>query len=368
MMKKTILFSTFDSLDNPFYGGGGAVAIHELAKRLGSQYNTIIITGNFPGKKRTRIDGVLYHYIGLPIPYPHFNQLIYQCLIPFYGLFARADIWFEGFTPPFSISLLPIFRKKPVIGITHFLDAEEKAKQYHLPFDRIERFGLRFYTDVIALTLDRQKKILSINPSVNVSVIPNGTDLPIRKNDLNTPKPYVLSLGRIEIAQKGLDLLIQAFSSISDNTNLSLVIAGSGIKQDIDSVKKMIKEHGLTRRVKVLHRVEGEEKVQLIRNATALVISSRFEGQSLTAIEALTQGTPIVCFDIPGLQWISNRVALKANAFHVEELGKLMVKIGHNASIRQRLARQSLQEAKVYTWDNVRKQYMGLISKKINGI
>src|SRR5690606_11347944 len=60
-----IVISTYDSIDNPFYNGGGAFAIHEVAKRLSKKYELIVLTGNYPGSINKVKDGVSYKRIGV---------------------------------------------------------------------------------------------------------------------------------------------------------------------------------------------------------------------------------------------------------------------------------------------------------------
>ena len=45
-MKRRIIFSNYDDPKNPFYGGGGARAIHEVAKRLAVRHDVKIITAD----------------------------------------------------------------------------------------------------------------------------------------------------------------------------------------------------------------------------------------------------------------------------------------------------------------------------------
>jgi len=41
-----IIISNYDSVKNPYYGGGGATAIHEIASRLTKKFEVTVLTGN----------------------------------------------------------------------------------------------------------------------------------------------------------------------------------------------------------------------------------------------------------------------------------------------------------------------------------
>lgn len=364
-MKPRIVISNYDHIDNPHYGGGGAIAVENLIERLKSKYNFTLITGNYYSIGNQKKSVYFQKKIGLKNFGPKIGQLTYCLLLPIYALMTKHDLWIECFTPPFTTSFLPLFTKKNVIGVTHFFDAEEKAKEYRIPFHLIERIGVKFYKYIIALTQERKSKAERLNPNAIVEIIPNGVNLIPLKKVNKKPNSYFLFLGRVEIFQKGLDMLIKTFSNICKSYKVNLIIAGPGIKRDLDELDKLIKKHNLAGRVSVVGKVTGRKKVELLRNSIALVVPSRFEGQSLSVLESLTQGTPIICFEIPGLVWLSKATALKAKPFSLKAFGKHLENILIRRSLRSQLARECLKEAKHYSWNSVAKQYDVLIQKAI---
>src|SRR5438046_2109760 len=105
-MKKRIIFSNYDDLKNPYYGGGGAFAIHEIAKRLTTDYHIKVLTGKYPGSEDEIKDGVFYQHIGLSLKNPQVDQLLFQLCLPIFIMRERYNLWLESYTPPFSTSLL----------------------------------------------------------------------------------------------------------------------------------------------------------------------------------------------------------------------------------------------------------------------
>ncbi len=362
-----IIFSTYDSLGNPHYGGGGAVAIHAVAKRLAQQHKVTIYTYKFPSSTNQFIDGVLYKRIGLAWLTPKLGQLLFQFLLPWHVMRANFDMWFESFTPPFASAFLPFFTRKPVVGITHFLDAEEKSKEYHLPFTWIQNLGIPRYKYIITLTNSQKKKIQKISPRTGVAIIPNATDIVPARQVLTKPGNYILYIGRIEIAQKGLDLLLQSFEKVITKQKLQLYIAGSGSDVDEKKLVELIRERHLQNSIKILGRVEGKKKTDLIRNAQCLVVPSRFEGQSLTIIESIVLGTPIVCFDIEGMKWLVQAISLKAKPFDIDTFATHILKVTSSPSLRKKMSAAALLKAKEYSWDvigDAYEQVTRLVTKK----
>jgi len=131
---RNIVISNYDDVNNPYYAGGGSVAVHEIAKRLANDNEVVVYTGRYPGSKDLVIEGVNYKRIGLGVGGPKFGQLIYHLILPFRVLVSKYDLWIESFTPPFSTSFLQVFTKRPVIGLVHMLSGDDMRRKYKLPF------------------------------------------------------------------------------------------------------------------------------------------------------------------------------------------------------------------------------------------
>ena len=126
------------------------------------------------------------------------------------------------------------------------IEAKEKKKKYHLPFDKIEAFGCRQYKYFLAYSPLNKKKMESLNPKIITRVIPNGVseemfDVITHEGD------YGAFIGRIDITQKGLDLLIEACSVLkAKGINPKIKLAGNGPQEDESRLKKMIIDNGLS--------------------------------------------------------------------------------------------------------------------------
>lgn len=364
LAKKTIVFSNFDDLKNPYYGGGGSVAVHEVAKYLSRKYRAIVLTGKYPGSHDSVIDDVEYKRVGIYFKDPKICQLLYQILLPFYVIGVRHDIWLESFTPPWSTGFLQLFTRKPVIGVTHFLSAREKSTEYKLPFYLIQNLGLRTYKYIVVMSEELKQQVLSSSPLTKITIIPNGVQA------MNFPKSreedYFLYMGRLEIFQKGIDLLLEAFKKASSKIKTNLYIAGGGSLLDEKKLKDKVKALGLMDKVRFLNKVKGTKKTNLFTRTKCVVIPSRYEAFSLTAIESLSFGKPMICFDIRGLKWIDSGVALKVEPYSVNKLANSLVEVSKNRSLRHKMHKRSLVTSKFYEWSNISKKYDQLISRIIS--
>ena len=134
-----------------------------------------------------------------------------------------------------------------------------------------------------------------------IDVIPTGFEPPTKKERVpdGAPQgPFLLYLSRLT-KQKGLDILLEAWSSMGDSmkSRHQLVIAGDGpLKSEV------LKSTGrATTDLNYVGLVDEEQKSWLLRNASALVLPSRFEGLPAILLEAAWEGLPVAMSDVNDL-------------------------------------------------------------------
>lgn len=364
-MRKNLVISTYDSIGNPYYSGGGAQSIHEVSKRLNQDYKVTVIAGNYPKAKEKFTDGVHYRYMGTKLFGPKVGQIIYHLCLPLAVLTNKHDLWIENFTPPISTSFLPLFTKKPVVGLVHMLSGEDMRRKFGFPFDIIEKFGLKLYKHFIVLSKNNQERIKLTNPNANFLITKNGVDipkklLPYQKRN----KKHILFLGRIEINQKGLDTLISAYSQLNETVSIPLVIAGGGEKSEIENLKNIIRDHGLQDKVKLVGRVSGQKKDWYLKHASLVVIPSRYETFSVTALEAISYNIPLICSDVDGMKWILNNNAIKFPSGSVEGLLRSLSKLLEDTKLQEEMTKLQSSTANQFNWDLI----VGSYKKFLNNL
>lgn len=357
-----IIISIYDSINNPYYRGGGAYSTHEIAKRLAKNHIVTVICGAFKNSQDRVIDGVNYKHIGLTFSGPKLSQFIFSLLLPFYAMRSDFDIWLENFQAPHSTGLIPLFTKKPVIGITTTFHGEDFSKKYKFPFHLIERIGIKTYRHVIVSSHNLENKIRKLNKKADIKLIPPG----IEKSLLSIKSQkgrHVLFIGRIDIYQKGIDLLLSIWSEVIKEQNIKLVIVGNGNPEEIKTVKQLIKKRGLGNHVVIKGRVDGKAKEDLLANAVMGLSSSRFESFGIVALEYMAAGKPFVCFDIDGFKWIPNSRSLKVLPFDTAIFAKKIIDLLKNQKLREEIGEKGKSFAKNFDVDHINKKMESYITK-----
>lgn len=347
--RRKILHLAFEDPRKPGHGGG-SVRTAEIDRRLARDYDITVLTARYPGSRAWSEAGVRYEHAGIGRLGPRAALLTYFAALPLAVWRRRADLVVEDFAPPFTAAWAPVWTRKPVIAVVQYLFGRQKARQYHLPLGWIERLGVRRYRDFIAVSDAFANEIRAMNPRADVRVLRNGVD-PIAGT---VPVPRgrdMLFLGRIERDQKGLDLLLDAFARIAGETSANLLIAGDG--PDSTAVERLAANLEIAPRVRLLGRVEGPPKFELLSSAQLLCMPSRYEGFPIVALEAMRCGTPVLGFAIPSMRESVGGGGVLVPPFDVDELSRAMRQMLADPHACEVMGEEARRQTAGLDWDRI---------------
>lgn len=338
-----VVISIFDDVHNPHYGGGGAAVVAQIAGRLAQHHQVTVYTGGYRGSGRERLrDGVRYVFLPVGWAGPRGGQLVFQLLLPLVALFQRPQLWIESLTPPVSASLLPLVARCPVVGLVQMLCGADMGRRYKLPFATIERWGLRIYRHIVVLNDTDRRAVQAANPRASITVIPNGIERPPGHEIEYGGGDHILFLGRIDVRQKGLDLLLAAAAR---ELGLPVVIAGAGTRAEEARLRALLPDGD---GVRLVGRVAGAAKADLLRRCAVMVVPSRYETFCLSALEAMSHGKPVVHFALPQLDWIGPGAGIAVPAFETTELAAAVSAVVADPDLRARLGRGARERSADY--------------------
>ena len=172
-------------------------------------------------------------------------------------------------------------------------------------------------------------------------------------------KPTLIAIGRMSY-EKGFDLLIRAHAKVlKKGIDHNLVILGSG------SLKGELQD--LSDHLSVSNSVFMPGYVNnpypLLRNATAFVLSSRYEGFGAVIFEALSLGTPVVATACAGPTEIlsDGENGILVLPGDVNSLADGMSKILSNIELREKLATPDMEPLRRFSLENVVLQWEKLL-------
>jgi len=206
-------------------------------------------------------------------------------------------------------------------------------------------------------------------PRKKVTVIPNGIDASdftlddvtgFRRKFRLDNNPYIMFLGRLSY-EKGPDLLIDAFAAIADSypAHHLLIVGPDGGMGEALSGK--VQTLSIEDRVHFVGFLGGREKLQALREAEMLAITSRREAMSIVALEAGACGTPVLMTDVCGFDRVAEinggRIVPASPRGIQQGLADMLSTPAALPDMGAALEKEVMTK---YTWQAVASQYLGL--------
>jgi L-malate glycosyltransferase len=218
------------------------------------------------------------------------------------------------------------------------------AKKLKVPFVITEhssyygRFKVNFIeSQLIKYTLKNSDKVISVSSYLkgivskyykdDITIIPNMVDcsefLDYKLNNKNTCNKFTfLSLCYLK-KNKGVDILIKAFSKYFNYENVELIVAGDGPERV--NLEKLAVELGVSNKVKFKGALSRSEVKKEMSNCNVFALASRFETFGVVLIEALASGKPVISTRNGGANDIVNNLnGILVEIDNINELGEKM--------------------------------------------
>lgn len=141
---------------------------------------------------------------------------------------------------------------------------------------------------------------------------------------------------------KDHETVIRALHLLPDDYHL--LLAGDGNRRKI--VEEFVEQEQLSQRVHFLGNRKDVDAV--LKAANIVVMSSRYEGLSLSSLEGLASGRPVVASDVPGLREIVGAAGLLFLQGDAQALAKTILDLEKNATLCQQTIEKGLQRARQY--------------------
>lgn len=362
-----ILILNWRDPKNPKSGGAEIVTMEHAKAWVKNGHKVTWFASKFPkSKKQEIIDGVNIVRRG--------NSVSVLLRAPFFYLFSKNkfDIVIDEIHGlPFWT---PFYVRKPKIAFIH--EVADKIWDYMYPFPvnvigkLIESFYFKlykkekFWTDADSTIEDLVNKhgIKRYNCVVVNCPIGNKVLDYIPSKEKN---PTFIFVSRL-VKMKGIEDVLGAFGYIlKEFSNANLWIVGDGGRDYIKKLKKNIDSCGINDRVKFFGRVSEEKKLELMGKAHLLLHASIKEGWGLVVIEAASQATPSVVYNVAGLRdSVKNGktgTVLCENS--PREMAKEGVKLIKDKKKYKEYQKNCLEWAKSLTWEKAAKQSGALLNE-----
>ena len=358
-----ILILNWRDIQDPKAGGAELVTMEHAKYWIKKGHKVTWLTSRFPGSKESEVfDDIQFVRKG--------NAISIYLIAPFYYLINRKkfDVVIDEIhgIPFFT----PLYSKKNIAFI-HEVAGEIWDYMYPFPISKIGKFienlyfkfykNTLFWTDA-ASTVDElvQKGI----PRKNCHAIPCPVDIvfaaQLPKKEEN---PTFIFVSRL-VKMKGIESILEAFSYIKGELpKAQLWIVGGGEKKYLNYLKRIVSGNKIVESVTFYDFVSQTKKVELLSKAHILLHASVKEGWGLVILEAGSQMTPSVVYNVPGLRdSVKNNITgILVRENSPIQLGISAVSLYNDKKMYVQMQKNAYNWSKSLKWEDVAEESLALI-------
>lgn len=285
-------------------------------------------------------------------------------------LIRNFDIIHTHNTPcQFALALLKPFTKAVLITTEHNTSNRRRGKWY---WKLADQWMYCRYKKIICISKaaeENLKTYLKRNDDA-ILTINNGIDVEKFANAEPADLSQVLKMDVVGLHfaimvaafrwEKDQETLIRAYTRLPEGYHLLLV--GDGARRTL--IEQYIQENHLQNRVHLLGN--RNDVPSLLKAASVVVMSSHFEGLSLSSLEGMASGIPFVASDVDGLRDVVNGYGILFPEGDDEILVNIIQKLCTDRPYADAISAKCKDRATQYDIQKMAKGYQGTYEDVIN--
>ncbi|MBQ0021936.1 MAG: glycosyltransferase [Prevotellaceae bacterium] len=293
----------------PLYGEGchpdGYLTSHLSSLTLEMDVKLLVFDGvRTPFYEELERRGVKIHSFGENCSV--YNPLFVFRLIPFLRQFDIVHT--HNTACQMFVAMANVFVGTRIVTTEHNTSNRRRGKWY---WKMIDKWMYRQYSDIICISDQTEVNLrehLANDEGIcgKIKTVYNGVDvrsfveaLPL---DVDKASKYIIAMVAAFRPQKDQDTLVKAIARLPKQKYELWLVGGGSEREEI--VKQLAKDLGIADRVKFLGI--RNDIPSIVKTADVVVLSSHYEGLSLSSIEGMASGKPFIASDVDGLHEIVN--------------------------------------------------------------
>lgn len=252
---------------------------------------------------------------------------------------------------------------RPVLVTTEHNAVNRRRKKSWLK--PIDRWMYNQYAAVVCIAdQTRQNLEAYIGEQDKIHTIYNGIDLerfirPI--NDITGKKDFMITMVSTYRVQKDHETLMRAMTHLPENFHLQFV--GGGEKVDENRLRSYCHRYELDNRVSFMG--VRSDVPDILEMSDFVVLSSHWEGLSLSSIEGMASGRPFIASDVDGLREIVGGAGELFQHENDEQLAQIIMHLSEHPVEYQTVATRCQRKARQYDIAFMAQNYLDLYKSLI---
>lgn len=264
----------------------------------------------------------------------------------------------------FPVNVVTLSPSVPQVVTVHDLAFHHFPEQYPAAKQRYLRLMTR-------LSVGRARRVIAVSEATRQDVIrlygrspervvavPNGIGGEMKplppdrvaefRRERELPEEFFLFLGTLQ-PRKNLETLLRAYAMIANEVAWPLIVAGAAGWQ-YDRTFGLVRQLGLSERVRFVGYVAGDELPLWYNAATVFVYPSLYEGFGLPVLEAMACGTPAIASNTSSLPEVVGDAGLTIDPTDTRALASAMLAVARDGDLRQQLGQRGRERAREFGW------------------
>lgn len=329
--------------------------------KLDDRVNVIHIEAGPHNEEKAYLPTHVETFVNKVRQYASYNSINYDIV--------HSNYWLSGLS---AVTLSDLWNVPHVATFHTLAKTKMRARageQEPIKRSDIEKQIMDSATGILVLTeVERQDivNLYQINAD-KIQVISGGVDTdtfyPIPKDEakdslgfLNPDKKTILYVGRIEPI-KGLDVLFDAFTMLTESQEVQLVIVGGSLSGDpkLNELRDLAENLDISQDVFFTGSLDQSVLKNYYSAADVFVLPSHYESFGLVALEAMACGTPVIASRVGG---ISSFVQDGADGYLVpwrcaEPFSDRIEILLKNDSLRNYMGNSAKKKAHSLNWEKI---------------
>jgi glycosyltransferase involved in cell wall biosynthesis len=281
-----------------------------------------------------------------------YNPLLIFKIIPYLKKYTIAHVHLFPSLYFVALSKLFFLLKVKLIFTEHSTSNRRIESFFFKPLDS---FIYKKYAKIVCITEDIKnvlKRYIDLTDD-KLLVIENGVD--IKKIEIAKPMQNFNDLFKGIKKEDKLLIQVSSFHKPKDQLTViksllllpkyvKLILVGSGV--DLKLSLDLVANLNLNKRVFFLGN--RSDIPNLLKTADIVVLSSKYEGLSLSSIEAMASGRPFIASTVPGLKEVVEGAGILFEQGDSEQLAKEILKLLNNKNLYNKIVKTCLERAKQF--------------------
>lgn len=260
-----------------------------------------------------------------------------------------------------ALAKLISFSKVPIVTTEHSTTNKRRNSRI---FKYIDTFIYKCYKEVVACSDKAKETFIQRYRGINAVSIPNGVNIekytkaiPYSKKELLgiDEDTFVTTMVARFAYPKRQDVLVEALAKLSSKHH-AVFVGGKENDEGLLKVKKLSEDIGVAERVHFLY--SRPDVPRILKSSDAVLMSSEYEGLSLSSIEGMACGHPFIATDVNGLREVVNGAGLLVECGNADDLATALNRLATDDVHYNKTVERCLERASEFDITTVAELYM----------